>query len=66
MEKFELLNENELENIDGGKITHYPNGVYCNSETGTCSVDWEEAKASIGKIIVNGWIQYGPLAHSFN
>lgn len=47
------LRLNELENINGGKITKYPNGLYCNSETGTCSVDWGEAVSSIANNLVN-------------
>ncbi|WP_423237262.1 leucocin A/sakacin P family class II bacteriocin [Clostridium thermobutyricum] len=38
-------------------MTKYPNSVvYCNSEGGTYSVNWNEAIPAIGKIVVNGWI----------
>lgn len=57
------LTINELQKVSGGKITKYPNGVYCDSKKGTCSVNWEEAKSSIGKIVVDGWVQNGPWAH---
>lgn len=57
------LTINELQEISGGTITKYPNGVYCDSESGTCNVNWNEAIPAIGKIVVNGWIQNGPWAH---
>ena len=34
------LTINELQKVSGGKITKYPNGVYCDSKKGTCSVNW--------------------------
>ncbi|WP_439443063.1 class II bacteriocin [Listeria aquatica] len=37
---------------------YYGNGVYCNKKK--CWVDWSKARAAIGKIVVNGWIQHGP------
>lgn len=53
----------ESQNINGGKISYYANGVYCDSKTGKCGVDWGKARGKIGKIIVNGWVENGPWAH---
>ena len=53
MNNYKQLSVSSLERINGGKITHYANGVYCNSKTGTCSVNWSEAWGSIGNNLVN-------------
>lgn len=63
MKNFEELNIKELEQVSGGKVTKYPNGLYCDSVSHRCYVDWNEAIASIGKIVVNGWLEHGPWAH---
>ncbi|WP_436667431.1 leucocin A/sakacin P family class II bacteriocin [Latilactobacillus sakei] len=63
MNNYSAINELELKSIKGGKITHYANGVSCNTKTGTCSVNWNQAASGIGKIIVNGWAQHGPFSH---
>ncbi|MBF7102138.1 class II bacteriocin [Pediococcus pentosaceus] len=59
MTEIKVLNDKELKNVVGGK--YYDNGVHCGKKT--CYVDWGQATASIGKIIVNGWTQHGPWAH---
>ena len=56
----ENLKTNDLESINGGRIIKYPNGVYCNTDTGTCNVNWEEGWAAVGRTIVDGWVKYGP------
>ncbi|NFG42501.1 bacteriocin leader domain-containing protein [Clostridium botulinum] len=63
MKNFRGLNLKELQEVSGGKVTKYPNGVSCDSDTGKCSVDWSEARAGVGQIVVNGWLENGPWAH---
>lgn len=41
--------------------TYYGNGLYCNKHK--CYVDWNKAWSSVGHIVVNGWLEHGPLAH---
>ncbi|AUO15657.1 bacteriocin [Clostridium taeniosporum] len=35
MKKFKELNVKELQQVSGGKVTKYVNGVSCDGETGT-------------------------------
>ncbi|AGX41983.1 class II bacteriocin [Clostridium saccharobutylicum] len=63
MKKIKELKVEELQEISGGKVTKYPNGLYCDDSTGHCHVDWSEATSSIGQIVVNGWVQNGPWSH---
>jgi hypothetical protein len=43
------------------KDIYYGNGVHVIN--GKAVVNWNQAWGEIGKLIVNGWVQHGPLAH---
>ena len=60
--QFEKIDDTSLSNIDGG-VKVAP-GVYCTDVNGRakCSTDQKELWGYTGRVIVNGWVNYGPWA----
>ena len=61
LEKFEVLNSEMLASVEGGKkVVSMGNGMYCYDGTLKCWSNPSEIWGIAGKVIVNGWINYGP------
>ncbi|WP_273450542.1 leucocin A/sakacin P family class II bacteriocin [Streptococcus ferus] len=61
--QFEVLDAATLEKTKGGKkVVSIGNGIYCYDGTSKCWSNSSEIWGATGKVIVNGWVNYGPWA----
>lgn len=64
IDSFEVMSEQEMGIVEGGGYSRVAPGIYCKDVHGRakCTTNQKELWGYTGRVIVNGWINYGPWA----